>query len=66
MIGKAKKSTKPHKKGAAKAVGKQLGRTKGMFGSFVDEFKKASEEALVRNKERPLLRRADEAGGTPH
>jgi uncharacterized protein YrrD len=43
MIGKAKKSTKPHKKGAAKAVGKQLGRTKGMFGSFVDEFKKASE-----------------------
>lgn len=26
----------------SRAFGKQLGRTKGMFGSFVDEFKKAS------------------------
>ena len=26
----------------SKALGRQLGRTKGMFGSFVDEFKKAS------------------------
>ncbi len=43
MIGKAKKSVKTDKKSAAKAVGTQLGRTKGMFGSFVDEFKKASE-----------------------
>lgn len=32
MIGKAKK----------KSVGEQLGRTKGMFGSFVKEYKKAS------------------------
>lgn len=27
---------------AARVVGRQLGRTKGMFGSFMDEYKKAS------------------------
>jgi uncharacterized protein YrrD len=27
----------------SRALGKQLGKTKGMFGSFVDEFKKASQ-----------------------
>lgn len=27
----------------SKALGRQLGRTKGMFGSFVEEFKKASQ-----------------------
>ncbi len=36
------KSGGTKKKGAAYAVGKRIGRTKGMFGSFVDEFKKAS------------------------
>ncbi len=36
MIGKAKKSD------PQKAVKKQLGKTKGMFGSFMDEYRKAS------------------------
>lgn len=36
MIGKAKKSD------PQKAVKKQLGKTRGMFGAFMDEYKKAS------------------------
>ncbi len=36
------KASKTKKKSAAHAVGRRIGRTKGMFGSFVDEFKKAS------------------------
>lgn len=39
-----KKSTKKRGSGddAARAIGRQLGRTKGMFGAFVSEYKKAS------------------------
>ncbi|MEE1160303.1 MAG: PRC-barrel domain containing protein [Atopobiaceae bacterium] len=40
MIGKAKKAAK--NADPQKAVGKQVSRTKGMFGSFMDEYKKAS------------------------
>ena len=40
MIGKAKKAAK--NADPQKAVGKQIGRTKGMFGSFMDEYKKSS------------------------
>ena len=36
------KTSKTKKKGAAHAVGKRIGRTKGMFGAFMDEYKKAS------------------------
>lgn len=39
---KGAKSGGTKKKGAAYAVGKRIGRTKGMFGAFVDEYKKAS------------------------
>ncbi len=38
----AEKAGKAVDKGS-RALGKQLGRTKGMFGAFVEEFKKASE-----------------------
>lgn len=40
MIGKATKAAK--NADPQKAVGKQVSRTKGMFGSFMDEYKKAS------------------------
>lgn len=36
------KSKGAKKKSAAHAVGKRISRTKGMFGAFVDEYKKAS------------------------
>ena len=36
------KASKTKKKGAAHAVGKRIGRTKGMFGAFMDEYRKAS------------------------
>ena len=39
---KGTKSGGAKKKGAAYAVGKHIGRTKGMFGAFMDEYKKAS------------------------
>jgi uncharacterized protein YrrD len=43
-IGSAQRAVKKKTggKSASEVVGKQLGRTKGMFGSFLDEYKKAS------------------------
>jgi hypothetical protein len=40
----------------SRALGKQLGKTKGMFGSFVDEFKKASQyPASCSRRDTPFL-----------
>jgi hypothetical protein len=43
-IGSAQRAVKKKTggKSASEVVGKQLGRTKGMFGSFLDQYKKAS------------------------
>lgn len=39
---KGTKAKSAKKKGAAYSVGKRIGRTKGMFGAFMDEYRKAS------------------------